>query len=148
VYQISVNLRQQEKDMMLNLTEGYWLSPLGNSVEGGIAPDVISLPHPLFTLDYPIYDKTLSLEDDLTAHQALISLINIYENDLEDVETTIFNLALKEKVEAFQESEALAVTGTLNYETILTLIDYYILLQQTETFDDQLKDAIDYLVAL
>ena len=148
VYQISVNLRQQEKDMMLNLTEGYWLSPLGNSVEGGIAPDVISLPHPLFTLDYPIYDKTLSLEDDLTAHQALISLINIYENDLEDVETTIFNLALKEKVEAFQTNEALEVTGTLNYETILTLIDYYILLQQTETFDDQLKDAIDYLVAL
>ncbi|PKK86684.1 MAG: hypothetical protein CVV63_04195, partial [Tenericutes bacterium HGW-Tenericutes-8] len=148
VYQISVTLRQQSKDMLLNLTEGYWLSPLGHKVTGGIEPDVLSLPHPLFTLDYPIYEKELMLDDDITNHQALVALLNLHEDTLADIETTTFTEALQQKVAIYQSSQSLSVTGTLNYETTLHLIDQYITLQTNPSYDEQLKDAIAYLVAL
>lgn len=149
LYQISVSLTQQKKTSFLNLTEGFWLSPDKNSVAGGLEPDIISLPNHLLTLPYPIYDKTLGLNDDLTNHEALIELLNIYEDSLSDFDILkTFSMEFMNKIKAFQTKESLDVTGTLNYETTLHLIDYYMSLANDENFDKQLKDALVYLVNL
>lgn len=147
LYQISVSLSHQKKASFLNLTEGFWLSPNKNSVEGGIEPDILSLPNYLLSLPYPVYNKTLSIKDDISSQEALVELLNMYEDTLDDFDgLDVFSEAFMAKLKAFQTKEALEITGTLNYETTLHLIDYYMALLENNNYDKQLADALSYLV--
>lgn len=146
VYQTTFVLNKQGKEMYFNMTEGYWYSPNGNTVEGGIVPDEVILQTGLLSLTYPIYQSELSLGSDLTEKQALIEVLNINEDTLEDRSGVLtFDDDLKLKIEAFQSSQSLSITGTLNYETTIKLIDLYRLYREQSAYDHQLQATIAYI---
>ncbi len=147
VYQTTFVLSKQGREMYFSMTEGYWYSPNGNTVEGGIIPDQIIDQTGLLSRSYPIYVKELVLNDDLTEYQALIDVLNLQEDTLED-RTDVMNLdaELEAKINAFQTAQSLTVTGTLNYETTMKLIDIYRIYREQSVFDLQLQATVDYLV--
>lgn len=148
VYQTTFVLNKQGKEMYFSMTEGYWYSPNGNTVEGGIVPDQIIEQSGLLSRSYPIYVKELVLNDDLTDYQALIDVLNLQEDTLEDrTDVLSFDEALEAKIRAFQTAQSLPITGTLNYETTIKLIDFYRTYREQSVFDLQLQNTIDYLVS-
>lgn len=148
VYQTTYVLSKQGKEMYFSMTEGYWYSPNGNTVEGGIVPDQIIEQSGLLSRSYPIYVKELVLNDDLTDYQALIDVLNLQEDTLEDrTDVLSFDEALEAKIRAFQTAQSLPITGTLNYETTIKLIDFYRTYREQSVFDLQLQNTIDYLVS-
>lgn len=148
VYQTTFVLSKQGKEMYFSMTEGYWYSPNGNTVEGGIVPDQIIEQSGLLSRSYPIYVKELVLNDDLTDYQALIDVLNLQEDTLEDrTDVLSFDEALEAKIRAFQTAQSLSITGTLNYETTIKLIDFYRTYREQSVFDLQLQNTIDYLVS-
>jgi carboxyl-terminal processing protease len=148
VYQTTFVLSKQGKEMYLSMTEGYWYSPNGNTVEGGINPDVIIMQSGLLSRDYPIYSKELILGDDLSEHQALIDVLNLQEDTLEDrSDVMTIDEALEAKIRAFQTNQSLSVTGTFNYETTLKLIDIYRIYREQPAFDLQLQETVAYMVS-
>ncbi len=148
VYQTTFALSKQGKEMYFSMTEGYWYSPNGNTVEGGIVPDQIIEQSGLLSRSYPIYVKELVLNDDLTDYQALIDVLNLQEDTLEDrTDVLSFDEALEAKIRAFQTAQSLPITGTLNYETTIKLIDFYRTYREQSVFDLQLQNTIDYLVS-
>jgi len=148
VYQTTFVLSKQGKEMYFSMTEGYWYSPNGNTVEGGIVPDQIIEQSGLLSRSYPIYVKELVLNDDLTDYQALIDVLNLQEDTLEDrTDVLSFDEALEAKIRAFQTAQSLPITGTLNYETTIKLIDFYRTYREQSVFDLQLQNTIDYLVS-
>ena len=148
VYQTTYVLSKQGKEMYFSMTEGYWYSPNGNTVEGGIVPDQIIEQSGLLSRSYPIYVKELVLNDDLTDYQALIDVLNLQEDTLEDrTDVLSFDEDLEAKIRAFQTAQSLPITGTLNYETTIKLIDFYRTYREQSVFDLQLQNTIDYLVS-
>ena len=148
VYQTTFVLSKQGKEMYFSMTEGYWYSPNGNTVEGGIVPDQIIEQSGLLSRSYPIYVKELVLNDDLTDYQALIDVLNLQEDTLEDrTDVLSFDEDLEAKIRAFQTAQSLPITGTLNYETTIKLIDFYRTYREQSVFDLQLQNTIDYLVS-
>lgn len=148
VYQTTFVLNKQGKEMYFSMTEGYWYSPNGNTVEGGIVPDQIIEQSGLLSRSYPIYVKELVLNDDLTDYQALIDVLNLQEDTLEDrTDVLSFDEDLEAKIRAFQTAQSLPITGTLNYETTIKLIDFYRTYREQSVFDLQLQNTIDYLVS-
>jgi carboxyl-terminal processing protease len=147
VYQTTFVLSKQGREMYFSMTEGYWYSPLGNTVEGGIVPDQIIEQTGLLSRPYPVYLQEWTLGADLTELQALIDVLNIHEDTLEDrFEVLTFDVDLANKISAYQTSQQLNVTGTLNYETTMRLIDAYRLLREQMQNDNQLQNTIQYLV--
>lgn len=147
VYQTTFVLSKQGREMYFSMTEGYWYSPLGNTVEGGIVPDQIIEQTGLLSRPYPVYLQEWTLGADLTELQALIDVLNIHEDTLEDrFEVLTFDVDLANKISAYQTSQQLNVTGTLNYETTMQLIDAYRLLREQMQNDNQLQNTIQYLV--
>lgn len=148
VYQTTFVLSKQGKEMYFSMTEGYWYSPNGNTVEGGIVPDQIIEQSGLLSRSYPIYVKELVLNDDLTDYQALIDVLNLQEDTLEDrTDVLSFDEDLEAKIRAFQTAQSLPITGTLNYETTIKLIDFYRTYREQLVFDLQLQNTIDYMVS-
>lgn len=147
VYQTTFVLSRQGKEMYLNMTEGYWYSPNGNTVEGGISPDVLIEQSGLLFYEYPIYQQELKLGDDITSLPAVIEVLNILEDTLSD-RSGLFTIDddLVLKIRAFQTAQSLAVTGTLNYETTIKLIDYYRVLIKEVAYDYQLQATHQYMV--
>ncbi len=147
VYQTTFVLSKQGKEMYLNMTEGYWYSPNGNTVEGGINPDVLIEQSGLLFYEYPIYQQELILGDDITSLPALIEVLNLLEDTLPDrSEPFTIDDELVLKIRAFQTAQSLAVTGTLNYETTIQLIDYYRVLIKEVAYDYQLQATHQYMV--
>jgi carboxyl-terminal processing protease len=147
VYQTTFVLSKQGKEMYFSMTEGYWYSPNGNTVEGGIVPDQIIEQSGLLSRSYPIYTKELIFGDDLTDHQALIDVLNLQEYTLEDRSDVLsFDADLETKIRAFQTAQSLTVTGTLNYETTIKLIDIYRIYREQSVFDLQLQATVNYMV--
>ena len=117
VYQTTFVLSRQGKEMYLNMTEGYWYSPNGNTVEGGINPDVLIEQSGLLFYEYPMYIQELKLGDDITSLPALIEVLNLLEDTFSDrSEPFTIDDDLVLKISAFQTAQSLEVTGTLNYE--------------------------------
>lgn len=147
VYQTTFVLSKQGREMYLNMTEGYWYSPNGNTVEGGLIPDQIIAQSGLLSMPYPIYIQELSLADDITEYSALIEVLNLYEDTLEDRNNlTTIDALLQQKISAYQTAQNLTVTGTLNYETTIKLIDEYRTLREVNTYDIQLQETLLYMV--
>lgn len=147
VYQTTFVLSKQGKEMYLNMTEGYWYSPNGNTVEGGLVPDQVIGQSGLLSLPYPIYLKELILNDDITDVSALIEVLNHFEDTTEDRSSlALIDNPLQEKIRAYQTAQNLMVTGTLNYETTIKLIDEYRTLRKLSSYDIQLQEAVLYLV--
>ena len=147
VYQTTFVLSKQGRDMYLNMTEGYWYSPNGNTVEGGLIPDQIIAQSGLLSMPYPIYIQELSLADDITEYSALIEVLNLYEDTLEDRNNlTTIDALLQQKISAYQTAQNLTVTGILNYETTIKLIDEYRTLREVNTYDTQLQETLLYMV--
>lgn len=146
VYQVSYSVEKSGENKLLNMTQGYWLSPKLNSVSGGILPDYEVAKHELFLFDYPMYVKPIELGMSLESEEALVSLINLLETSLPSFTLSTFDEAFEVKVRAYQEQNDLLVTGKLDYQTILNLIDQYQLLEQNELYDLQLQYALSYMV--
>ncbi len=84
----------------------------------------------------------------MTDYQALIDVLNLQEDTLEDrTDVLSFDEALEAKIRAFQTAQSLPITGTLNYETTIKLIDFYRTYREQSVFDLQLQNTIDYLVS-
>ena len=147
VYQTTFVLSRQGKEMYLNMTEGYWYSPNGNTVEGGINPDVLIEQSGLLFYEYPMYIQELKLGDDITSLPALIEVLNLLEDTFSDrSEPFTIDDDLVLKISAFQTAQSLEVTGTLNYETTIKLIDYYRVLIKEVAYDYQLQATHQYMV--
>ena len=147
VYQTTFVLSRQGKEMYLNMTEGYWYSPNGNTVEGGINPDVLIEQSGLLFYEYPMYIQELKLGDDITSLPALIEVLNLLEDTFSDrSEPFTIDDDLVLKIRAFQTAQSLEVTGTLNYETTIKLIDYYRVLIKEVAYDYQLQATHQYMV--
>lgn len=147
VYQTTLVLQRQSREVYLNMTEGYWYSPLNNTVEGGILPDVEINQTGVLGLSYPIYKTEITLDQSLETEATLVELVNLLEDTLPDrSDLELFDNDFETKVRAFQTAQALSVTGTLNYETIMFLIDYYRLAIELPSNDLQLQQTISYLV--
>ncbi|MDG0887987.1 S41 family peptidase [Paracholeplasma manati] len=147
VYQTTFVLNRQGKEMYLNMTEGFWYSPNGNTVEGGIVPDVVIEQSGLLSRTYPVYMQEWILGDDMTEFQALIDVLNMTEDSLEDrFDVLTLDADLSTKISAYQTQFNLQVTGTLNYETTMHLIDAYRLYREQANYDLQLQQAIAWMV--
>ncbi|MDY0210124.1 MAG: S41 family peptidase [Acholeplasma sp.] len=147
VYQVSYALKKQGEHTFLNMTQGYWLSPNLNSVKGGIEPDETVSNHQVFELPYPVYEKELTLNDSLERHEALVEMVNLLETSTKEFNETLFTIELEAKVLLLQKEHQLQVTGTLNYETTLYLINEYQQRLIRSDYDLQKQSAIEYLVA-
>lgn len=143
VYQVTVELKNQGKEAYLNFTEGYWLTPSNQKVEGGILPTIEVSALPLFDMPYPMYNKELKVGDDLGDYKTLLEILSLHINDL-NTATLLFDETLENQIETYQNQVGIEMTGTLNYETTLHLIDHYNFLLKNNIYDLQLDQAILY----
>ena len=147
VYQTTLVLQRQSKELYLNMTEGYWYSPNNNTVEGGIIPDVNIIQSGIVAYPYPIYKSEITLNQSVETEQTIIELLNLLEDTLPDRgNLSVLDSDLEAKIRAFQSANNLSVTGSFNYETIMFLIDYYRSIVVLPSYDNQLQQTITYLV--
>lgn len=158
VYQAGISLNNVSdvfaKDDVLNITMGYWLLNDETRVAGGLEPTIAHIQTGVYALNYPFLIQKYNNNEliaityqigeanlEIYTYQYLLNMLKPF-----NYEKGLFDDSTKLRVEEFQAESFLEVTGILDVETQMLLIDYYRSLIKDKSYDNQLNSLISYII--
>lgn len=145
LYQSSVILPKEHfgENLVLNLTNGYWLLTESETVAGGLIPDVPFSDLGIKALPYPVLQKEYKKGESnpyIFTYQYLVStkVDGVYNAGYFDDN---FEIMLRE----YQNLEGLNETGFLDKETLMSLIKLYRQIDKDLAYDNMFNEAIKYM---
>ncbi len=149
VYQNTKSIRDVN-DIRYSLvyTEGEWFYDDGKNVATDPLDVNIIEQEGIHTVDLPVYNGLVSLNEVSLALSSYQSFLNYYY-DLTGINMLridgYFDLATQNAFEDYQLEQGLTVTGTLNRETAISIHQIYMEQTQDLTYDMQLQNLIDLI---
>lgn len=134
-------------DEAMKYTSAYYLTPLGNNIDGiGLTPDavVVNGSDPFDTSDYPDFDYSgvFSHGDSSEEIAKAKNILSVWGMYVGDTESTYFDNELEFAVAEFQAQEDLFPYGVLDLTTQRRM--YEALCETTVMRDDQLEAAFNH----
>lgn len=145
LYQVGLRLPEEHfaANMILNLTNGYWLLTENETVAGGLIPDIPFSDLGIKALPYPVLQKEYKKGESnpyIFTYQYLVSLevdgaynAGYFDNN--------FEIMLFE----YQNIKGLSQTGFLDEQTMMSLINQYRQIKKDTTYDNMLNEAVNYM---
>ncbi len=132
-----------DKDIILNITLGYWLPHNRQRVNEGVVPTETYEQTGLYNYSYPALLEEYQLGDEnsiIETFQYLVSKSTNYLNVNKE-----FTVEFEDALKIYQAANNLLVDGKLNLETQMHLIDYYRTLIKDSSNDEQLIYLVNSL---
>ena len=146
VYQVSYKLKSFEGDFYLNMTQGYWLTKNSTSVAFGISPTKVYVDEGFNHKFPPNYLNEFELTNVSESIAIYQKILNQADDSLTDITNfNVFDGVTYDKLLLYQQQNQLSVTGKLDLDTMLSLIDLYSTYLRDVSNDGTLSYAYELL---